>query len=199
MIGAVLGFPTLDTGQLTDPGSAIIHRLHQIYQDTLRHFDQAYISSIGARLGSVQTSHQDAQSTPADHQQISATVASELSTLTSDRDATDSVPPLPHSSCAAELGVHRVPQDFESVQPIGFYPGPTTSTEHAQHVYPARVNRTPGFQVNDYPSTHSIQIHQHQRPGREPMPGSVINLTPLLQVCFALSRPFSFLYRLNVS
>jgi hypothetical protein len=53
VVGATLGFPLLSAGDLTQPprcSPAIAHQLQQLYNDSLRHFEQAYINNVLARL-----------------------------------------------------------------------------------------------------------------------------------------------------
>ncbi|KAH8977687.1 hypothetical protein EDB86DRAFT_3054857 [Lactarius hatsudake] len=52
-VGAALGFPsfiTRDPTKLLQCAPNIAHRLQQLYDDYLRHFEKAYISSVIARL-----------------------------------------------------------------------------------------------------------------------------------------------------
>jgi hypothetical protein len=70
-VGATLGLPLLYAGDLTQPprsSPAIAHQLQQLYNDYLRHFEQAYINNVLARLRlhalsqvSAQPSQQQAQ------------------------------------------------------------------------------------------------------------------------------------------
>ncbi|KAH9057859.1 hypothetical protein EDB87DRAFT_975753 [Lactarius vividus] len=81
-VGAALGFPSFiaeDPTQLLRCAPNIAHQLQQLYNDSLRHFEQAYLNSVIARLRSsqalsqvsAQTSQQQARSrrpTDADYQ-----------------------------------------------------------------------------------------------------------------------------------
>ena len=102
VVGAALGFPPPlpspsgdPTGvQLSHCTPAVAHQLQQLYQDTLRHFDQAYASSILSN--SPQTSGRVpphllqqqpeliSQPTEADYEALLAIVPSEASPLTSE-------------------------------------------------------------------------------------------------------------------
>ncbi|KAH9999232.1 hypothetical protein BJV74DRAFT_177389 [Russula compacta] len=61
MVGAVLGFPPVSSwnpARLSYCGPAVAHRLQQLYQVSLRLFDQSYINSVIAGWRSSQTSGQ---------------------------------------------------------------------------------------------------------------------------------------------
>ncbi|KAF8274788.1 hypothetical protein EI94DRAFT_1695896 [Lactarius quietus] len=60
-VGATLGFPPISAGDLTQPprcAPPIAHRLQQLYNDSLRRFEQAYINNILTRLRSSQALRQ---------------------------------------------------------------------------------------------------------------------------------------------
>jgi hypothetical protein len=70
VVGATLGFPSPSAGDLTQPprcAPATAHRLQQLYNDSMRQFEQAYINNILARLRSSQVLRQ--MSAQPSHQQ----------------------------------------------------------------------------------------------------------------------------------
>ncbi|KAI9512945.1 hypothetical protein F5148DRAFT_1159448 [Russula earlei] len=116
MIGAVLGFHVIgggDPSQLAHCEPAVAHRLQQIYQVSLRHFDQAYINSVGARSGSLHASSQvhalSHQQTQTDCRPLSASIASESSTLT---PQVTSMLPLFSSGSCTQLEAQRVSEQL---------------------------------------------------------------------------------------
>jgi hypothetical protein len=118
LIGAALGFQLFPSGEAGQParcGPAVAHRLQQLYTEVLRHFDQAYINSVVARMrasGQIpsqppQPQAQQHQPTEADYQALLTTITSESSLMTS--EAMSILPRFSHTS-GAELEAHRVPQ-----------------------------------------------------------------------------------------
>ncbi|KAI9434182.1 hypothetical protein H4582DRAFT_1981117 [Lactarius indigo] len=119
-VGAALGFAPLYAGSHTQPPRSspiVAHRLQQIYNDYLRHFEQAYINNVLARLrssyassqGSTQPSQQQAQThqpTDADYQALLASIPSDSSVMTA--EAMGLLPLFSHAS-RADLEAHRVP------------------------------------------------------------------------------------------
>ncbi|KAI9462131.1 hypothetical protein F5148DRAFT_1213912 [Russula earlei] len=91
-------------GQLAHCAPAVAHRLQQIYQVSLRHFDQAYINSVGARSGSLHASSQvhaqSHQQTQTDCRPLSASIASE------------SMLPLFSSGSCTQLEAQRVSEQL---------------------------------------------------------------------------------------
>ncbi|KAI9512951.1 hypothetical protein F5148DRAFT_560177 [Russula earlei] len=125
VIGAALGFPSFtggDAGQPARCAPAVALRLHQIYNEVLRHFDQAYINSVITRLRNSQASGQMPQIPPqpaqtqalphqpteADYKALLASITSESSVMNS--DAMSILPRFSHTS-GADLEAHRVPQN----------------------------------------------------------------------------------------
>ncbi|KAH8981615.1 hypothetical protein EDB86DRAFT_2975264 [Lactarius hatsudake] len=118
-VGAALGFPPFPAG---DPNTqplrcapAIAHRLQQLYNDCLRHFEQAYLNNVIARLRSsqalvsAQASQQQAQPhqpTDADYQALLANIPSDASAMTAEMMSI--LPRFSHTS-GAELEGRRVP------------------------------------------------------------------------------------------
>ncbi|KAI9454566.1 hypothetical protein BJY52DRAFT_1188853 [Lactarius psammicola] len=119
-VGAALGFPQIFAGDPTQPPHCtptIAHRLQQLYNDSLRQFEQAYINNVMARLRSsqvlsqvpTQPSQQQAQPqqpTDADYQALLASIPSDSSVMTA--EAINILPLFSHT-CRAELEAHRVP------------------------------------------------------------------------------------------
>src|SRR6266478_2536606 len=61
MVGVDLGFPPISCGDphpLAHCTPAVAHQLHQLYQNTLRHFDQAYTRGIINQLEYLHTTGQ---------------------------------------------------------------------------------------------------------------------------------------------
>ncbi|KAF8274792.1 hypothetical protein EI94DRAFT_1561254, partial [Lactarius quietus] len=97
-VGGVLGFPPFSAGDLTQPpqcAPAIAHRLQQLYNDALRHFEQAYISNA-----------QPHQPTDADYQALLANIPQDGSAMPP--NAMGILPRFSHTS-GADLEAHRVP------------------------------------------------------------------------------------------
>lgn len=119
-VGAVMGFPTFSAGDPTQPSRCaptIAHRLQQLYHDSLRHFEQAYINNFLTRLRnsqalgqvSAQPSQQQAQAhqpTDADYQALLASIQSEPSVVNA--EAMSILPRFSHTS-GADLEARRVP------------------------------------------------------------------------------------------
>ncbi|KAN0138915.1 hypothetical protein V8E53_003303 [Lactarius tabidus] len=116
VIGAALGFPpfSADPAQLLRCAPAIAHRLHQLYNDALRHFEQAYINNVLARLRnsqalsqmSAQQQPQPHQPTEVDYQMLLANILQDSSAVTP--EAISILPRFSHMS-GTELEAHRVP------------------------------------------------------------------------------------------
>jgi hypothetical protein len=130
MVGVDLGFhPVSSCGNpypLAHCTPAVAHRLHQLYQDTLRHFDQAYsrgainqleyFHTTGQRFPSAQpqalTPHYQPlayQPTEADYQALLANAVSKSPSVMTFDGAKNILPRFCDVS-AAELKAHRVPQ-----------------------------------------------------------------------------------------
>ncbi|KAH9029867.1 hypothetical protein EDB85DRAFT_1813918, partial [Lactarius pseudohatsudake] len=102
-VGAALGFPPFPAGDPTQPlrcASNIAHRLQQLYNYSLRHFEQAYLNDAIARL---RISHQPRD---ADYQALLANIPSDASAMTP--EVMSILPRFSHTSGAELLG-HRVP------------------------------------------------------------------------------------------
>ena len=126
MVGVDLGFRPVSCGSphlLAQCTPAVAHQLHQLYQDTLRHFDQAYTRGIINQLEYLHTTGQGLslaqplkrhyqplayQPTESDYQAILATI--ESSSVMSFDDAKNILLRFCDVS-GAELEAYRVPQD----------------------------------------------------------------------------------------
>lgn len=190
VVGAALGFPTLlsdsmgnlNDGQLLVCSPSVALRLQELYQATLRHFDQAYISSTQAR--SLQTSGQAPpqplqqqqaellQPAEADPEIVLPDVVSEASSLTS-----GVIRPQPQFSGTPgpELGIGCTPQHVvASVEQNGdrlqrsagdpnvFYADLGIQPENAPPVNVAWLCQASGDQGVSAPSVQSIPNYQQQ-------------------------------------
>src|SRR6267154_1936639 len=131
MVGVDLGFHPVSSGDphpLAHCTPAVAHQLHQLYQDTLRHFDQAYSRGIIHQLENSHTTGQRPpsaqpqalqrqyqplayQPTEVDYQALSATIAaSESSASVMTIEEAKNILLRFCDVSAAELEAHRVPQ-----------------------------------------------------------------------------------------
>jgi hypothetical protein len=202
VIGAALGFPPIaggDPGRPPRCGPVIAQRLQQLYNDVLRHFDQAYVSSIIARLRNSQASGQlppqppqpqaqPHQPTEADYQALLASITSETSVTNT--ETMSILPRFSHTS-GAELEAHHVPQHVttfveqnrEHLQRAaqdqnGFRAG-LTSTKNAPLDNRTQVNHAPALQALARPQQFipgHQQPQQLQRQGLVQGPGKSITL-----------------------
>ena len=192
VVGAALGFPTLLSDSMghsivSSPATGL--RLQQLYQATLRHFDQVYVSSTQAR--GLQTSGQAPQQPPqqqvelarpaeADHETLLVDVPSEASpALTS--EVTRLLLPQFSGTPGAELGMTGAPQRIiasveqnrERLQHLahsqnGFCAGlGTTRPENAQAAAIARLGQGFGDQGVVHPSVRSIPNYRQQLPPQQ--------------------------------
>ena len=121
IIGAVLGYPPpsgVEACQSARCEIEVAHRLRQLYNHALRHFDQAYVRSIVPLLRDLQTSGQVPfqpsqqlgrlyQPTEENYEALLANVISDLSLLTAEVMST--LPQFRSKSCV-EFEAHRVLQ-----------------------------------------------------------------------------------------
>jgi hypothetical protein len=124
LVGVDLGFSPVSRGDphlLAHCTPAVAHQLHQLYQDTLRHFDQAYSRDVVGQSGNFHTpsqvppqpphqhEHQSLvhQPTEADYRALLAIATSELSVMTAE---TMSVLPRFCDVSGAELEAHHAPE-----------------------------------------------------------------------------------------
>ena len=188
MVGVDLGFPPVSCGDphpLAHCTPVVAHQLHQLYQDTLRHFDQAYnrgtinqnqLEYLG-RPQALQRHYQPLayQPTEADFHTLLATIAtSESSPFQTYEDAKNILPMFCDVS-AAELGAHRVPQHViayiehnrEYLKRLA--QNPRSFTGFTPVGSPQFVHQNP-FRVNDVqaipdPSLHSPQNRPQMQEG----------------------------------
>ncbi|KAI9440238.1 hypothetical protein BJY52DRAFT_131749 [Lactarius psammicola] len=188
-VGAALGFPPFTAGDPNQPlrcAPTIAHRLQQLYNDTLRHFEQAYINNVIARLrssqalsqASAQASQQQAQPhqpTDADYQALLASIPSGSSVMTA--DAMSILPRFSHTS-GAELEAHHVPshivafveQHRDNLQRAaqdqnGFRAG-LTSTKNPLDTR-AQINQASAFQGVARPPPQLIPNHTPHQLSRQ--------------------------------
>ena len=163
LIGVALGFPVFPGGDGVQPGRCapiVGQRLQQLYNAVLRQFDQAYISSIVARIRAAsqapQPQSQPHQPTEADYQAFLASISSESPALTP--EAMSILPRFSHTS-GANLEAHRVPQHViafvernrENLQRAAQYQSgfraDVTSTKNAPQDHQAQSNEVSGPQM----------------------------------------------------
>lgn len=209
MIGVDLGFHPISCGDphpLAHCTPAVAHQLHQLYQDTLRHFDQAYSHGI---INQLEYSHTTGQRPPsaqalayhpseADYQALLAFVAaSESSSVVTFEEAKNVLLRFCDVS-AAEFEAHRVPQHVIAyvehnrehlkwlAQNPRFYTGFAPIGPQSVH-----QNMFNGVQEIPQSSLHSPQ-NQPQLQQRhfdwESMHGDAMSLSlPQQQVCLVIS------------
>ena len=193
VVGAALGFPTLFSdskrsptgGQLPVCSPAVALRLQQLYQATLRLFDQAYISSTQAR--NLQTSGQAPPQPPRQQAELPQPTGADLETLLADvlpvqvseapSEVTRLLPqPQFPGTPGPELGIVGAPQhtvafveqNQRSAQDQnGVYAGPGTRSENAQPANIAWLCQAPGNQGPSRPSVQSIPNYQQQLPPQQ--------------------------------
>lgn len=197
VVGAALGFPTLLSdsvgnltgGQLLVCSPSVALQLQELYQATLRHFDQTYISSTQAR--SLQTSGQApprppqqqqaelSQPTVADLETLLPDVPSEASSLTSEVIRFQLQPQFPGTP-GPELGIGCIPQHVvasveqngDHLQRLaggqnGFCAGLGIHPENASPVNMAWLSQASGDQGVAHPSVQSIPNYQQQLPPQQ--------------------------------
>ena len=196
VVGAALGFPPF-SADLTQPprcAPAIAHRLQQLYNEALRHFEQAYINNVLARLRSSQAlsqmSAQPAQQQPqplqpieADYQALLASIPQESNAITP--EVMSILPRFSHTS-GADLEAHRVPphivafveQRRDQLQRAaqdqnGFRTG-LTSTKNLPPDNRTQINQAAAFQgrvasqlnPNNHSQLHLSRQAHTQAPGK---------------------------------
>jgi hypothetical protein len=210
MIGVDLGFrpvPCGDPHPLAHCTPAVAHQLHQLYQDTLRHFDQAYSRGIINQLEylhatgqrpspaqpqapSLQRQYQPLayQPTEADYQALLATIAtSESSSVMTFEEAKNILPRFCDVS-AAELEAHRVPQHViayvehnrEYLKGLAQNPRVCTSFTPIGSPQFVHQNQFNGVQAIPRPSLYSPQNRpqlQQRHSDLESMHGDAMNLS----------------------
>ena len=191
VVGAALGFPTLLSdskrsptgGQLLVSSPAVALRLQQLYQATLRLFDQAYISSTQAR--NLQTSGQAPPQPPQQQAELPQPTGADLETLLADvlpglvseapSEVTRLLPQFPGTP-GPELGIVGAPQhtiafveqNQRSAQDQnGVYAGLGTRSENAQPANIAWLCQAPGNQGPARSSVQSIPNYEQQLPPQQ--------------------------------
>jgi hypothetical protein len=215
MVGVDLGFHPISCGDphpLAHCTPAVAHRLHQLYQDTLRHFDQAYSRGIINQMEYLHTTGQRPspaqpqalqrhyqplayQPTEADYQALLATIAAlESSSVMTFEEAKNILFRFCDVS-AAELEAHRVPQHViayvehnrEDLKRLAQNPRFCTSFTPIGSPQFVHQNLFNGVQAILRPSLHSSQLQQRHT-DRESMHGDAMNLSlPQQQVCLVIS------------
>lgn len=215
MVGVDMGFPPVSCGEphpLAHCTPAVAHQLHQLYQDTLRHFDQAYSRGIINQLEHLHTTSQRPspdqpeaplqrqyqplvyQPTEADYQALLSTTAA----LDFFEEAKN-ILPLFCDVSAAELEAHRVPQHVIAyvehnreylkwlTQNSRFCTG-FTPLGNPQVFYQDLFNGVQGIPRSSLYSPQNHPQLQQQRSGWDSMHGDAMNLSLLQQqVCLVLS------------
>lgn len=215
IVGVEMGFPPVSCGDphpLAHCTPAVAHQLHQLYQDTLRHFDQAYSRGIIDQLEYLHTISQRPspdkpeallqrhyqpliyQPAEADYQALlSATTALDFF------EEAKNILPLFYDVSAAELEARRVPQHViayiehnrEYLKLLTQNPQFCTGFTPLGNPQISRQNLFNGVQAIPRSSLHAPQNRpqsQQQRSGWEPMHGDAMNLSLLQQqVCLVLS------------
>jgi hypothetical protein len=214
MVGVDLGFHPVSCGDphpLAHCTPAVAHQLHQLYQDTLRHFDQAYSRGTINQLEYLHTTGQRFppaqpqalhrhyqplayQPTEADYQVLLATIAaSESSSVMTVDDAKNILPRFCGVS-GAELEAHRVPQHViayvehnrEDLKWLAQHPRFRTSFTPVGSTQFVDQNLLNGPR----PSLHFPEDHPQlqRRSDWESMHGDPVKLSlPQQQVCLVLS------------
>ena len=181
VVGAALGFPPF-SADLTQPprcAPAIAHRLQQLYNEALRHFEQAYINSVLSRLRRSQAlsqmSAQPAQQQPQPLQPIKADYQALLASIPQDSNAITpevmSILPRFRHTSGADLEAHRVPPHIvafvehrrDQLQRAahgqsGFRTG-LTYLKNLPHDNRAQINQAAAFQGTVPPHLINTQLH----------------------------------------
>jgi hypothetical protein len=210
MVGVDLGFhpiPCGDPHPLAHCIPAVAHQLHQLYQDTLRHFDQAYSRGIINQLEYLHTTGQRPspaqplayQPTEADYQALLATIAAlESSSVMTFEEAKNILFRFCDVS-AAELEAHHVPRHViayvehnrEDLKRLAQNPRFCTGFTPIGSPQFVHQNLFNGVQAIPRPSLHYSQNHpqlQQRHSDRESMHGDAMNLSlPQQQVCLVIS------------
>jgi hypothetical protein len=219
MVGVDLGFHPVSGGDphpLAHCTPAVAHQLHQLYQDTLRHFDQAYSRgsinqpeyshTTGQRFSpaqpqALQRHYQPLayQPTEADYQALLATIAASESSSVMTFEEAKNILLRFYDVSAAELEAHRVPQHVigyiehnrEYLKWLAQNSRFCTGFTPIGSPQFAHQNLNNGVQAIPRPSLHSPQNHpqlQQRRSDWESMHGDAMNLSlPRQQVCLVIS------------
>ena len=118
VVGVALGFPTFsaDLAQAPRCAPAVAHRLQQLYNEALRHFEKAYInnrlrnsqalSQMSAQPAQQQQQHQPLQPIESDCQTLLASILQDSNQITSE---VLSILPWFSHMFGADSEAHRVP------------------------------------------------------------------------------------------
>lgn len=219
LVGVDLGFPPVSCDDPPHPLAhctpAVAHQLHQLYQDTLRHFDQAYsrgfidqpehLHTMGQRFSPAQPQDRHyqplaCQPTEADYQALLTTiVASESSSVMSEEEK--NVLLRFYDVSTAELEAHRIPQHVIAYieRNREYLKWLAQSTRICTNFTPigspqfAHQNLFHGVQALHRPSLHSSQDYPQPQPQQRPfdwgfMHGDATNSPlPQRQVCLVLN------------
>jgi hypothetical protein len=217
LVGVELEFPQVSWGY---PGQwgycspAVAHQLQQLYQDTLRHFDQASSSGMIAQLknsqapGQVQVPSQPPQppAQPLAHQRTEADYQALLAstTTTSESSVMMSILSRFWDASVAELEAHRVPQHVvafveqnrEHLKWLAQFPrvrGGFAPTESQQLGRQNLFHQVSSLQITVDPSllsprSYQPQQQQQRRADGESTHGGVMSFSlPQQQVCLVFS------------
>ena len=220
MVGVELGFPQIAWGY---PGSdqgahcspAVAHQLQQLYQDTLRLFDQAYscgmidqLKNSQAPVQVVQVPDQPPQPTaqPLAYQRTEADYQALLTSATGMTQSSiatfQSILPRFYDASSAELEAHRLPsqviafieQNREHLKWLARYPQVLDDFAPTESPQIGRQNVLYQEDITAHPFPQFLQSQQQQeqqqwRADEESMHGGVMNFSlPQQQVCLVLVR-----------
>ena len=222
MVGVELGFPQIawgypGSGQWAHCSPAVAHQLQQLYQDTLRLFDQAYscgmIDQLKNSQAPVQVQAPDQppqpsaqplayQRTEADYQ---ALLASASDRSQSSIATFENILPRFCDTSSAELEANRVPpqiiafieQNRENLKWLARYQqvpddfAPTESSQIGRQNVLRQANTT-AYPYRQFLQRQQQQEQQQRRADEESMHGGVMNFSlPQQQVCLVLVRSTS--------
>jgi hypothetical protein len=222
IIGIDLGFPPVSWGvhQSAYCSPAAAHQLQQLYQETLRYFDQAYSRGIIAQLRNSQAPSQALSQSPqphaqplayqrteADYQALLASTMSESSVIF---EALDILPRF-WDAPGAELEAHRVPQrviafieqNREYLKWLSQDPRSSTDSTPIEGPQPIQQNQLhqalSRIQIMFHPSLPPLQNLQQQQQQQQQQPradgglmhGGVMNSSlSQQQVCLVVSQKY---------
>jgi len=219
MVGIDLGFQPISCGvshPLAHCTPAVAHQLHQLYQDTLRHFDETYSRGIINQLECLHTTGQRPcqaqpralqrhypplayQPTGFDYQALLATIAASESSSVMTFDKTKNILFRFCDVSATELEAHRVPQHViayvehnrEHLKWLAQNSRVSTCFTPIGSPQFIHQNSFNGVQTIPHSSLHSPQNHpqlQQRRSDWESMHRDAMNLSlPQQQVCLVFS------------
>jgi hypothetical protein len=223
IIGIDLGFPAVSWGdnpQLAYCSPAVAHQLQQLYQETLRYFDQAYSRGIIDQLGNTQAPGQAPSQPPQPYAQqplaYQRTEADYQALATSESESSlMSILPRFWDARSAELEARRVPQSVNTLveqnreylkllaQDPRFRGGFTLTPAEGPQIAPQnQLHALSGIQITFHPHPTSLQNHQQRlRQQQQQQPradgelthGGVMNVglsQQQQQVCFVVSQEY---------